>query len=84
MILEVRNKKPFIHFGFNQQEKTINVGEVVNIWQDTLYVNDKLTSSELLIINNNQFTFEALTAGSFGISVYNNSIKSNTLKIIVL
>lgn len=38
MIIELRNKQPFIHFGFFEVSKTIPVGQSIDVWLQTLYL----------------------------------------------
>ena len=83
MIYEAINKKPFIHFGLNQQEITINVGETATIWNDTI-LNKAVTAIGLQRINNNEFEFLATETGTFNISVKNGNVASNTIKINVI
>lgn len=40
MINELRNLKPFVHFGFNRTSIDAFVGEEVTIYQDTIYNED--------------------------------------------
>ena len=32
MILELRNKKPFINFGFNRVSKSCFIGDEIDVW----------------------------------------------------
>lgn len=43
MILENREKQPFIHFGFNRQTIETHIGIPVTLWQDTLYKVDEIS-----------------------------------------
>ena len=61
MIVEVRNAKPFIHFGFNKQVITTYVGVTIKVWQDTIYNKDIY----------NEFDFSTITGG-----VTNKSLNS--------
>ena len=38
MIVQARNKIPFIHLGFGKQELTVYKGEEIIVWQDELYL----------------------------------------------
>ena len=89
MILETINKPPFIHFGFNQQSKTIALGDSVTIWQDTLY-NGSIQKLDINgTIKPNQYkndfipdaigTFEFESAVFIGV----NKIEGNTITLIV-
>lgn len=83
MILEAKNKRPFIHFGFNQVEKTIYEGEACTIWQDEIIVN-KLRGLDLIRINNNQFITQQLNAGTYTFKVQNGTIYSNEIILNVI
>lgn len=70
MIIEAKTKKPFIHFGFNKQEVTINLGDSVTIWQDTLYSNDaELTLNGASKTNNYKNTITPTAVGTMEIEV---------------
>jgi len=70
MILEAKNKPPFIHFGFNQIAKTIELGQVVEVWQDNLYSDElEITSSTVIKVNENHFTIEPIATGTINIKV---------------
>lgn len=88
MILEQLEKKPYIHFGFNRQETTISIRQSVTIWQDNIYSDNKLNISGITKINENQFLFTGTAVGVFDIkvelSVNDNTIESNTIKINVI
>ena len=98
MILETKNKPPFIHFGFNQIAKTIELGQVVEVWQDNLYSDElEITSSTVTKVNENHFTIEPVAAGTINIKVtlstkttkayrtkLRESIDSNTITLTVI
>lgn len=70
MIIEAKNKPPFIHFGFNQIAKTIELGQIVEVWQDNLYSDElEITSASLLKVNENHFTIEPIANGTINIKV---------------
>ena len=88
MILEQIYKKPFISFEFNQVEKTVLVGETVNIWSS---IGSNVTIDGIKKINTNQFE---IFCNSTGIFTYTgiigdkeselNLIESNEIKITVI
>lgn len=98
MIVETKNKPPFIHFGFNQIVKTIELGQVVDVWQDNLYSDDsEVTSSTVTKINDNHFTIEPTATGTINIQItrgtkeikamrtkLRESIDSNTITLTVI
>jgi hypothetical protein len=90
MILEAINKKPFIHFGFNKQQITANVNEVITVWQDTLYVREIQTEQPAFKLakptkNNNNFTISFDAVGEYEYKLDpTNAQSSNTLKINVI
>ena len=98
MILETKNKPPFIHFGFNQISKTIELGQVVEVWQDNLYSDElEITSTTVTKVNENHFTIEPVAIGTINIKVtlstkttkayrtkLRESIDSNTITLTVI
>ena len=81
MILEAINKKPFIHFGFNQQEITAIINQPIKVWQDTLLLREIIISQQFLKkVNNNFFEITYNQEGNYELQIEN----SNTLKIIIL
>ena len=91
MILEQINKKPFIHFGFNQTEKTIPLGEKVIFWQDIIYGSDaEIISNNGVVINKNRAYFTPTTVGVYDITITMANKKklievdSNTITLTVV
>ncbi len=90
MILEAVNKKPFIHFGFNKQEITASVNELITVWQDSLYVREIETEQTAFKLdkpskNNNNFTISFEEVGEYEYKLEpTNAQSSNTLKINVI
>ena len=87
MIQEIRNKKPFLHFGFNRQTITAYKGEKIILWQDTIYQKSTplgkvtATGSTILTQNNNKIELEYVGVGSFSVKVEINKIESDILNI---
>jgi hypothetical protein len=79
MILEALNQEIYISFDFNRQEKTIKLGEVLEIYLDNM-LNEDLKITYLTKINSNLYTFTAVEVGEFEISVDNSNIL--TIKVI--
>ena len=79
MILEALNQEIYISFDFNRQEKTIKLGEVLEIYLDNI-LNKDLKITYLEKINSNLYTFTAVEVGEFEISVDNSNIL--TIKVI--
>jgi len=48
MIKEIREKEPFIHFGFNRQTIIARVGIPIRLWQDNLYKDGEYNEPFLL------------------------------------
>lgn len=48
MIKEIRDKEPFIHFGFNRQTIIARVGIPIILWQDTIFKSDEYTDPFIL------------------------------------
>jgi hypothetical protein len=70
MILELRNKTPFITFGFNRISKTASTGEVIDVWLNTLYnevsyPNRVITAPTATVTKVNNYHYR-LTYGSAG------------------
>lgn len=86
MIIEQRNKPPFIHFGFNRQTFNTYKNESVDLWQDTL-TEDEITfnAPNILVIedkiklNKNKYSVLSETIGVHPIECFKNGIKSNTI-----
>lgn len=86
MIIENRNKLPFIHFGFNKQTINIIIGEEITVWQDSIYNTNEfdfsLTSvgSSIRESNYNKAVLTYNTLGSYTIEVnISDKAKSKTL-----
>ena len=97
MILELRNKTPFITFGFNRITKTASTGEVIDVWLNTLY--NEVSYSDRTItaptatvtkVNNYHYQLTYSTTGSKTIDLEveskRNNIKlnSNTINITIV
>ncbi len=80
MILEQRNKQPFLHFGFNRQKVEAYVNTEVEFFNDTLTENTLSFTSDLLIIedkinlNNQRFKAFSNVAGTFTIQANESNI----------
>lgn len=51
MIKEIRDKEPFIHFGFNRQTIETHIGMPVTLWQDKLYKPDEIIKVDVEVQN---------------------------------
>ena len=55
MIVQLRNKIPFIHLGFNKQSLIVEVGQEVTVWQSVIYNKDvydgAITSTGITIVS---------------------------------
>ena len=70
MIKEIREKEPFIHFGFNRQTIIARVGIPIVLWQDTIFKADEITepfvqapSAFITKISNNKYELNFTTLG---------------------
>jgi len=93
MIIEQINKLPFIHFGFNKQDATIELGQSITIWQDVLYSNNyQLSLNGTLKTSLNKLV---ITPSATGIITYQAeitekiskrgiSLESNTITLTVV
>ena len=79
MIQEALNQQIYISFDFNRQNKTLKLGEVLEIYLDNL-LNKDLKITYLEKINSNLYNFTATDTGEFEISVDNSNIL--TIKVI--
>ena len=94
MIKEIRQQKPFIHFGFNRQSITVSVGDEVTIWQDKFYLDDydyilNLTSGNVISgsLNKSVVSFDNVGVITVSVDIESKDFltveSSNTLEIIV-
>ena len=83
MIIEAKNKKPYIHFGFNQFEKTIYEGETATIWQDVTF-SESINTNRLDGKNNNKLQTNQTEEGVYYIKVLNKEIESNELILKII
>ena len=94
MILQERQKLPFIHFGFGRQSITAYVGEVITIWQDNIFNNEfytpEISSSGNTVVsislNKAEVTYDTLGSKTLR---YSNSLNlkklvSNALTINII
>jgi hypothetical protein len=95
MIKEIRQQKPFIHFGFNKQSIEVNINDIVTVWQDTIYVDNfydiSITSLGGIVLNlgRNKSQLKFDSSGTYYIEFnvsdrdknFNNT--SNKLTVIV-
>ena len=70
MILDLRNKAPYIHFGFNRQELNPLINNVVTVYQETIYndeysFNWNFTGATLISENKNELKVYYPADGSF-------------------
>lgn len=86
MIKEIREQKPFIHFGFNRQEITVYLNQELNIWQDKIYSEDDYriiyvsTNYTIVDDNKNKSTIKYNTLGTK--TAYVELTNLNTFEII--
>lgn len=71
MIKEIREKIPFIHFGFNRQTIIARVGIPIRLWQDNLYKDGEYTNPSIQATNgittkisNNEYSIIFSSIGS--------------------
>lgn len=97
MIFQTKNKKPFIHFGFNLQNKTVAVGDDVVIWQKELY-NPNIYENNLVADGTpttvsktlNKVVITYASAGVYDIEIDTSNLpktivkKSNTITLTVV
>ena len=98
MILELRNKTPFINFGFNRISKTGFTGETIDVWLNTSYNQDTYnsfvitapTAVSITKINNYhyQVTFDTLGSKTIDLTIQDVPkdivLNSNTLSLEIL
>lgn len=84
MIIEAINKKPLLHFGFNKQSKTINLGNTVTVYQDGL-IDCTLSENTAKKINSNQWTFTPTAIGVYNITATSTKKQiSNQITLTVI
>lgn len=69
MIKDIRENKPFIHFGFNKLNRTAYLNEQIEIWQDKIFSDEydfTLISDSPTIIstNRNKIVIKFTTLGT--------------------
>ena len=76
MILDERNKKPFINFGFNLIEKTAPSGVFIDVYLDSIYNLDEYdsftlssTGATVTKVNNYYYKVKYSTSGSYTINM---------------
>ena len=97
MILELRNKTPFITFGFNRITKTASTGEVIDVWLNTLYnevsyPNRVITAPTATVtkVNNYHYQLTYSTTGNktIDLDIQNErkdiTLNSNTINITIV
>jgi hypothetical protein len=93
MIKEIKEQKPFIHFGFNKQSVTANLGNEIIVYQDKIVTDNTISINEnpnftIEKINNNQFKIIPTELGNanilcdYGI-IEKDKINSNLILINV-
>lgn len=96
MIIEERNRKPFINFGFNIVSKTETTNKDIDVYLDTLYNLDRYNSftftapsANVTKINDYYYKVSYSSAGSYAINMTitsNNQtiiLNSNTINILI-
>jgi hypothetical protein len=86
MIVQLRQKKPFLHFGFNRQSVETFTGQTLTIYQDTIYNKDYIFnwsfSGGILISESvNQLVLKTDNIELISVSVNVNGIKSDPIEI---
>jgi len=86
MIAQLRQLKPFLHLGFNRQSLDSFTGQVLTIYQDTIYNKDYVFSwsfdGGLLISENaNELVLKTDNIELINISINVNGVESDPLKI---
>lgn len=97
MILELRNKKPFIHFGFNLVSKNGFTNEDIDVWLNTLYNQEVYNSftitsvgANITKVNNYHYKLTYNSIGNKTISLQvqdvskNITLNSNILNLEIL
>lgn len=88
MILELRNKKPFINFGFNRIKESVFVGEVVNVWLNTLYNETSypirgISAPDATVTRINNYHY-ALTYNSSGNKTIQLEVQDEPKKLVLM
>lgn len=97
LIGDIKNAIPKIHFGFNQRVITANVGQVITIYQDTIYNENEydkpiLTAPGATIIQSDiniiKVSFSTTGAKTVSAAISNSSksitVESNVLNITII
>lgn len=92
-ILRIKNKPAKINFDFGEIEKTITLGQSVNIWLNSLYNSDYSITLLNFIpnvkVSKNQFLITPTSIGEYKIVILvqtkgrTTEIKSNEIKLTV-
>lgn len=93
MIKEIKEQKPFIHFGFNLQNITANLGNEIIVYQDKIIIDNTININEnpnftIEKLNNNQFKIIPTELGNANIicdygTIEKGKINSNLISINV-
>lgn len=87
MIKEIRDKEPFIHFGFNRQTIIARVGIPIILWQDAIFKEDEfpftfLSAPRAVItkVSVNKYELNFTTLGNKTCKFTTVGIDKNTLE----
>ena len=93
MIKEIREQTPFIHFGFNRQNITANLGDEIIVYQDKIIIDNTININEnpnftIEKLNNNQFKITPIELGNANVlcdygTIGKDKINSNLISINV-
>lgn len=93
MIKEIKEQKPFIHFGFNKQSVTANLGNEIIVYQDKIIIDNTININEnpnftIEKLNNNQFKITPIELGNANVlcdygTIGKDKINSNLISINV-
>ncbi len=93
MIKEFRKQEPFIHFGFNKQSVTANLGNEIIVYQDKIIIDNTININEnpnftIEKLNNNQFKITPIELGNANVlcdygTIGKDKINSNLISINV-
>lgn len=84
MIYQFKNRTPFIHFGFNEQSHTAQVGDEITVYQDSIYSDEfthAITSTGATIVSSdkNKCVLTFASSGSYTVKyVMSNKAKTKT------
>lgn len=92
-IMKARFKSPKISFGLDETEKTISLGDSVDVWNSSVfnsnYSMSVLTIIPNVVIGNSKFIITPAVIGEYEIQLLASNkgrtieVKSNTIKLIV-